>query len=57
MDILISSPMRRAHENAQVVTDRIGRKIDATLDDLREWDTDLPPAAYVAVEEMGPLDP
>jgi len=57
VDILISSPMRRAHENAQVVTDRIGRKIDATLDDLREWDTDLPPAAYVAVEEMGPLDP
>jgi probable phosphoglycerate mutase len=57
VDVLVASPMRRAQETAQVIAERMGRKVDATIEDLREWDTDLPPAAYVAVEQMGALDP
>lgn len=57
IDVLVSSPMRRAVETAQILADQMGREVDATVDDLREWDTDLPPEAYVAIEEMGPMDP
>ncbi|MCW2613517.1 MAG: hypothetical protein JWN08_511 [Frankiales bacterium] len=57
VDALVTSPMRRAVETGQIIAEQMGRGIDATVDDLREWDTDLPPAAYVAVEEMGPMDP
>jgi probable phosphoglycerate mutase len=53
----VTSPMRRARETADVVAGEMGRTVDAVVDDLREWDTDLPPRAYTAVEEMGPTDP
>lgn len=56
VDVLLTSPMRRARETAELVAEQLGRGIDGTLDDLREWDTDLPPQAYLAVEEMDPLD-
>jgi 2,3-bisphosphoglycerate-dependent phosphoglycerate mutase len=49
--------MRRARETADAVAAEMGREVDAVVDDLREWDTDLPPRAYTAVEEMGPTDP
>jgi probable phosphoglycerate mutase len=55
--VLVASPMRRAVETAQILADQMGREVDATVDDLREWDTDLPPQAYVAIEEMGRMDP
>lgn len=57
VDVLVTSPMRRARETATIVAEQMGREIDATVDDLREWDTDLPPVAYQPVEDMGPLDP
>jgi probable phosphoglycerate mutase len=57
VDVLVSSPMRRAQETASAIAERMGRKLDATIEDLREWDTDLPASAYVSVEEMGPMDP
>jgi probable phosphoglycerate mutase len=57
VDVLVTSPMRRALETADAVAAEMGRAVDAVVDDLREWDTDLPPAAYTAVEEMGPTDP
>jgi 2,3-bisphosphoglycerate-dependent phosphoglycerate mutase len=57
VDALVSSPMRRARETADVIAGEIGRDVDAVVDDLREWDTDLPSRAYMAVEEMGPTDP
>jgi probable phosphoglycerate mutase len=56
VDVLVSSPMRRARETADLVAERMGRAVDAVVEDLREWDTDLPPRAYQAVEEMDPLD-
>jgi probable phosphoglycerate mutase len=57
VDVMVVSPMRRARETADAVAGEVGREVDAVLDDLREWDTDLPPRAYTAVEEMGPTDP
>jgi probable phosphoglycerate mutase len=57
VDVLVTSPMRRAVETADLVAQEMGRAVDAVVDDLREWDTDLPPRAYQAVEEMDPLDP
>ena len=57
VDVMVVSPMRRARETADAVAAEMGREVDAVVDDLREWDTDLPPRAYTAVEEMGPTDP
>jgi 2,3-bisphosphoglycerate-dependent phosphoglycerate mutase len=57
IDVLVTSPMRRARETADAIAAEMGRPVDAVVDDLREWDTDLPPAAYVAIEEMGPTNP
>ncbi|MBC7632701.1 histidine phosphatase family protein [Aeromicrobium sp.] len=57
VDVIVTSPMRRAAETGQILAEQIGRLVDATVDDLREWDSGLPPETYVAVEEMGPLDP
>jgi probable phosphoglycerate mutase len=57
VDALVTSPMRRAVETGEIVAGQIGREVDATVDDLREWDTDLPPQAYQPVEAMGPMDP
>ena len=57
VDVLVASPMRRAVETAQIAAEQMGREIDGIVDDLREWDTDLPPQAYLPVEAMGPMDP
>jgi 2,3-bisphosphoglycerate-dependent phosphoglycerate mutase len=57
VDVLVTSPMRRARETAAILADQMGREVDAVVDDLREWDTDLPPAPYTAIEEMGPSTP
>ena len=57
IDVLVTSPMRRARETADVIAGEMGREVDAIVDDLREWDTDLPPTAYYAIEEMGPTNP
>lgn len=57
VDALVSSPMRRARETAAILAGQLGRPVDAVVDDLREWDTDLPPAPYTAIEEMGPSTP
>lgn len=54
---LVTSPMRRAVETGQIVADQMGREVDGTVDDLREWDTDMPAQAYQPVESMGPMDP
>jgi probable phosphoglycerate mutase len=57
VDALVTSPMRRARETAALLAGEMGREVDAVVDDLREWDTDLPPAPYTAIEEMGPSSP
>ena len=57
IDVLVTSPMRRARETADVIAGEMGREVDAIVDDLREWDTDLPPTAYYAIAEMGPTNP
>jgi probable phosphoglycerate mutase len=57
VDVLVTSPMRRARETADVLAAEMGRGVDAVVEDLREWDTDLPPTAYTAIEEMGPTNP
>ncbi len=57
VDALVTSPMRRAMETGQIIADQMGREVDGTVDDLREWDTDMPPQAYQPVEAMGPMDP
>lgn len=56
VDALVCSPMPRAVETAELAAAQMGRTVDGVVDDLREWDTDLPPRAYRAVEEMDPLD-
>lgn len=43
VDVLVTSPMRRAVETARIVAEQMGRGVDATVDDLREWDTDFVP--------------
>ncbi|WP_409329629.1 histidine phosphatase family protein [Trujillonella humicola] len=57
VDALVTSPMRRARETAAALAGEMGREVDAVVDDLREWDTDLPPAPYTAIEDMGPSSP
>jgi 2,3-bisphosphoglycerate-dependent phosphoglycerate mutase len=57
VDALVTSPMRRAVETGRILAEQMGRQVDGTVDDLREWDTDLPPQAYQPVEAMGPMDP
>ena len=56
VDALVCSPMPRALETAEIAAAQMGRTVDAVVDDLREWDTDLPPRAYEALEVMDPLD-
>lgn len=56
VDVLVCSPMPRAVETAEIAAAQMGRTVDAVVDDLREWDTDLAPQAYQAVELMDPLD-
>lgn len=57
VDVLVTSPMHRARETADTIAERMAREVDAVIDDLREWDTDMPPTAYTAIEEMGPTNP
>lgn len=57
VDVLVTSPMRRARETAEIAAAQMGRTVDAVVDELREWDTDLPPRAYQALEQMDPADP
>lgn len=57
VDVIVTSPMRRAAETAQILAGQMGRQVDATVDDLREWDPGPPPETYVAIEDMGPMDP
>src|SRR3954467_14145308 len=57
VDVLVSSPMRRARETADAVAGEMGPQAGAVADDLRGGDPALPPRAYTAVEEMGPTDP
>ncbi len=57
IDVLVTSPMRRAVETAGIIAEQIGMPVDASVDDLREWDTDLPTHAYLAVEDMDAHDP
>ena len=57
IDLLVSSPMRRALETADIISARMSHPVDRVLDDLREWDTDLTLAPYVAIEDLAAEDP
>lgn len=57
VDALVSSPLRRAQETAALVAEGISRPVDAVVDDLREWDTDVAARAYTPIEQMASADP
>ncbi len=54
IDVIVTSPMARAHETAEIAAERMGRPITATFEALREWDKDhLADGNYVALEDLG----
>lgn len=58
IDTILTSPMARAHQTAEIAARRLGMPITASLDDLREWDKDnQADGNYVAVENLGSDNP
>ncbi|MFE0750063.1 histidine phosphatase family protein [Gordonia sp. NPDC058843] len=57
IDLIVASPYSRALQTAQVIASELSRDIDHVLDDLREWDDDISPEDYTAVEDMAADDP
>ncbi|PVY30693.1 histidine phosphatase family protein [Williamsia muralis] len=57
VDAIVSSPLARARETADTIAAGLGREVDLVLEDLREWDDDISPEDYVALEDMEPDDP
>lgn len=57
VDLLVTSPMRRARETADLIAAGTDHPVDEVIDDLREWDTDIAAAPYVAVEDLGADSP
>ncbi|MBY6411588.1 histidine phosphatase family protein [Rhodococcus sp. BP-252] len=57
IDAVVSSPLVRARETADELAAGMGRSVDLVLEDLREWDDDIDPEHYMAVEDMASDDP
>jgi broad specificity phosphatase PhoE len=57
IDAIVASPLARALQTAETVAAGLDREVDLVLEDLREWDDDISPEDYVALEDMGPDDP
>lgn len=58
VDVVVTSPMARALETADVTAHEMGHTVTAILEDLREWEHDhQPDGKYVAVENLGDGNP
>ncbi|WP_078112540.1 histidine phosphatase family protein [Gordonia sp. IITR100] len=57
IDLIVASPYSRALQTAEVIAAELGRDVDHVLEDLREWDDDISPEDYTAVEDMAADDP
>lgn len=57
IDLIVASPYSRALQTAEVIAAELGRDVDHVLEDLREWDDDISPEDYTAVEDMAANDP
>lgn len=57
IDAIVASPLARARQTAEVLAAGMDREIDLVLEDLREWDDDINPEDYVAIEDMASDDP
>jgi 2,3-bisphosphoglycerate-dependent phosphoglycerate mutase len=54
VDAVVTSPMARARETAEVAVKEMQRRVTAVVDDLREWEQDHDAhGRYVALEELG----
>ncbi|PYE12828.1 broad specificity phosphatase PhoE [Williamsia limnetica] len=56
IDAIVASPLARALQTAETVAGGMGREVDLVLEDLREWDDDISPEDYMALEDMAPDD-
>lgn len=56
IDAIVASPLARALQTAETVAEGMGREVDLVLEDLREWDDDISPEDYMALEDMAPDD-
>ena len=56
IDAIVTSGMTRARETAAVLEERLGLTAKV-LDELREWDRDVPVSQYTPIEEMQADDP
>ncbi len=57
IDAIVSSPLTRARQTAETLAAGMDRELDLVIEDLREWDDDIDPEAYMAVEDMAENDP
>lgn len=57
IDAIVTSPLARARQTAEVLATGMGREVDLIVEDLREWDDDINPEDYVAIEDMAADDP
>lgn len=57
IDAIVSSPLTRARQTAETLAAGMDRELDLVIEDLREWDDDVDPEAYMAVEDMSSDDP
>ncbi len=57
IDAIVASPLARALQTAETLAEGMGRGVDLVLEDLREWDDDISPEDYMALEDMAPDDP
>ncbi len=56
IDAIVASPLARALQTAETLAEGMGRGVDLVLEDLREWDDDISPEDYMALEDMSPDD-
>lgn len=56
IDAIVASPLVRARQTAEELAAGMDRELDLVIEDLREWDDDISPADYMAVEDMAPDD-
>ncbi|AMY52370.1 histidine phosphatase family protein [Rhodococcoides fascians] len=56
IDAIVASPLVRARQTAEELAAGLDRELDLVIEDLREWDDDISPEDYMAVEDMAPDD-
>lgn len=53
VDVVVTSPLVRARQTAEIAAHQMGHTVAAILGDLREWEHDDEDGKYVSVEKMG----